>query len=654
VTEPARYARVVVDVRPVHLDRPFDYLVPDGVEVGLGQRVRVTFAGRRRNGWVVGTADRTDTDPKRIRALEQVQGEQTWFDESDLRWLEWAARRYGAPLADVLRHAFPARVAAVEAEARRWPDPSPHQPADRPPCPAQAWRPYAASALLKSASAVHEDGSGPAFWWRALVGDDWTAMLLDLVARTLAAGRTALVLVPDPASPLSEAALSFAAGDGADLRAQGSERDRFRAALRCRTGHARVAVGERSAVFAPLRDLGLIVVEDEANPAYKERRSPRHHAREIALARARMAGATCVLTGDLPSAHLWRLLEQDHVQRVTADRAIERDRAPRVDVADLSDPRPGRRRARFTDEAAHALSQTVRAGEHAVVVAARGGQGTALACRGCGTRRRCPVCDGSLRTARGGTPSPGDGAPPQDPPSPRWECAACGWDGPATACSECRDERTAPLAAGAGRLAQELSRSHPEADVVRMEGFDAPGPQRRPGLGVMTRGSVVDRPSWLGAEPAAIGVLPDADAMLNRPTLDAAEDALRLWFAVARWCHRLIVQTREPNHPAVQALVRWDPAGFWQREGERRAELRYPPAASLIRISAPADTADEVAGALRGALPADDDVLGPALDGEVLVKTDRLPRTLEALRPLHEDWDRSDRKVRIDVDPVTL
>jgi primosomal protein N' (replication factor Y) (superfamily II helicase) len=289
-----------------------------------------------------------------------------------------------------------------------------------------------------------------------------------------------------------------------------------------------------------------------------------------------------------------------------------------------------------------------------VVIAARGGQGTALACRGCGTRRRCPVCDGSLRGKRTPAPATNGEAPRAEPAPPRWECAACGWDGAPTPCTECRDERTAPLAAGAGRLAQELARSHPDADVVRMEGFDAPGPQRRPGVGVMTRGSVVDRPGWLGEEPAAVAVLPDADAMLNRPALDSSEDALRLWFAVARWCRRLIVQTREPNHPAVQALVRWDPAGFWQRERERRAELRYPPAASLIRVSSPPGSAAGVADALRRVLPEGDEVLGPGLDGEVLVKSDRLPATLEALRPLHEDWDRSDRKVRIDVDPVAF
>jgi primosomal protein N' (replication factor Y) (superfamily II helicase) len=644
-----RYARVAVLVAPDHLDRPFDYRVPPGAEVRVGQQVRVVFAGRRRLGWVVDVVDDTDADPARIRDLADVLGDVVWFDADDLRLYRWVADRWAGTLADVLRHALPERVAAVEGERRTWNAPIAVTPADRPACPATAWRPYAASALLRAAArgVPFTHAEAPAFWWRTLPGDDETAMALDLIGRCLAAGRSALVLVPDPASPLPEAALALAGpGAGADLRTQG--RARYRAFLRCRSGHARVAVGERGAAFAPLRDLGLVLVVDEASPAYKERRRPRHHARDVALARARMAGATCVVTGDLPSAALWRLLVDGHVTAVGVDRAVERARAPRIDVVDLGEPLA--RRARLAPRSARALSEAVRSGAAAVLVAARGGQGSALACRGCGHRLACPVCDGAVRA--GG--ADGEGS---------WRCPACGWDGPASACPVCGDERTAPLAAGAGRYAQELARAHPDAEVARMEGFDAPGPTRRPAIGVMTRGSVVVRPRWLGDTPPAAIVLPDADAMLRRPALDASEDALRLWFALARWAvHEggaraatVVLQTREPADAAVQALVRWDPAGFWEREAERRAELRFPPAASLIGLRAPVAEAAGVATALRAALATTDaDVLGPDPDGRLLVKTATLRAVLAALVPLRHAWALGDRRVRIDVDPVEL
>jgi primosomal protein N' (replication factor Y) (superfamily II helicase) len=612
------YARVVVEVAPAHLDRPFDYLVPDGWAVRGGQRVRVDFAGRRVTGWVVGVGEETDTDPARIRPLHQVQGEHTWFDEDDLRLYRWVADRYAATLADVLRHAMPERVAGAEhgfvldsthivAESNTNAD----------------WRSYDAERLLA--------GEAGAYWWRPLVGEDVVGLLLDLVVRTLAEGRGVLVLSPDPASALAEALVEWGA---VDLRVD-KPRARYEAFLRCRFGGARLAVGERGGVFAPLRSLGLILVEDEANPAYKERRAPRHNAREVALARARMAGAVCVLTGDLPSAQLWRLVEDGHVTRITGDRRLERERSPRVTVVDLSRPRA--RRTRFTDEASRALSGALEAGGAAVVLAARGGQGAALACRRCGERRACPRCDSSVRAV-------GDG----------WGCATCGWGGAPFACAGCGAEETAPLAAGAGRLAQELARSHRGAEVLRMEGFDAPGPTRRPAVAVMTRGSVVTRPAWLAGGHADVVVLPDADALLSRPGLEAAEDALRLWMAAGRWAPRVVVQTREPLDPAVQALVRWDPEGFWRREAGRRADLGFPPARSLVVLSTQPEDGLAVADDLRAAVPSADDVLGPDPKGGVLVKSAALRGTLGALTPLRHAWSKAGRRVRVDVDPTPI
>ena len=629
--EPApRYARVIVDVAPAHLDRPFDYLIADGQDAGVGSRVRVVFAGRRRPGWVVEVADSTDTDLDRIRPLAAVDGGEPWFDAEDLRLFRWVAQRYAGTLASVLRHALPKRVAAVEQEGV--PDVSP--PDDD--GPGFAWEGYDATPLLQSVAAGAVRGA-PAFWLQPLPGDDVAAIVDDLVRRCLQAGRTALVLGPDPASAAPAGALRAGGKATVDFRTS-SDRARYRAFRRCRSGVARVAVGERSAVFAPLRDLGLVVVDDEANAGYKERRSPRHWAREVGLGRARMAGATCVLIGDVPSANLWRLLRDGHVAPVEVDRGVQRGRAPRVDVVDLEDPKPGTRRARFAEPAARTLRTAVQSNGAAVVLASRGGQGSALVCRRCSRRLACPVCDGSLAVDRS---------------DEQWRCPACRWDGSPFACPHCGDVRFSPLAAGAGRLATELRRSHPDAEVVRMEGFDAPGPRSRPAIGVMTRGSVVARPDWLRGDHADLVVIPDADSFLGRPDFAAAEDALRLFFAAARWTPRVVIQTREPGHSAVQALVRWDAAGFWEAEEVRRQELRLPPAAPLVQLTCPDVAAGvAVAAELRAVLAAGDDILGPDLDGAVLVKAADLRGTLAALRPLREDWAKADRKVRIDVDPL--
>lgn len=641
----ARYARVVVEGAPAHLDRPFDYAVPDGVELGVGRRVRVVFNGRRATGWVAAISGTTDVDPARIREVAQVDGEATWFDADDLDLWRWVADRFAASLASVVRHALPKRVQAVESEAARWPPATPPVPSDRPPCAVTAWRPYDASALLRAtADASAAQGS----WWLRTPADaDEPALVADLVTRCLASGRSALICVPDPASPVAAAALDAAGSVGADWRSvpgrsAGAEaRARHRSFLRARAGLDRVVVGERAAVFAPVRDLGLIVVADEANPAHKERRAPRHHVREVALARAHMVGASGLVLGDLPSAALVELCDAGHVTEVAADRTTERDGAPRVDVVDLDAQRPGARSARFAEPTQRAISEVVRSGGAVVVLAARGGQGSALACRRCRERRRCVDCDGSLRVARAADELP-DG---------HWVCGACGWTGPPSACPECRSEAHSPLAAGAGRLATELASSFPAAEVVRMEGFDAPGPTRRPAIAVMTRGSVVGRPAWLGDERALV-VMGDADAFVNRPSVDATEDALRLAMATGRWASRIVVQTREPLHPALQALVRWDAHGWWARERVWRGDLGWPPALRLIAITAPDAVADEVGRSVRTQLTGEEVVLGPDQSGALLVKTPGLRGTLSALAPLRAAWAKDHARVRIDVDPV--
>lgn len=640
-----RYARVVVDVDPAHLDRPFDYRVPDGACVAVGNRVKVTFHGRRRAGWIVDFADHPEVDADKVRGLAPW-GDRAWFNDEDLRLFRWVARRYAAPLAHVLRHALPKRIAAVDRDATGWGPPAPMgamgtKGGQAPDGDAREWsvewKAYDAAKMLRAVGKSHAEAA-PAFWWRPLPDGDADRLTTELVRATLDAGRGVVLVAPDPRSPLVETMQATFGQVVGDHRSARADRTRYRAFVRGRTGHVQVAVGERSAVFAPVPALGLIVVDDEANPAWKERRSPRHHVREVALARARMANAVCVLRGDLPSAALWRLLEAGHVQRVEPGRGIERARRPRVDVVDLGSPRPGVRRARLSTLANRGLGQVVAANGRAVVLAARGGIGAALACTNCGRRRECPVCAGSLRPDRnvGGT----------------WECPGCGWSGQAFRCNGCHAERTAPLAAGAGRLAQELQKSHKSAQVVRMEGFDAPGPDRSPAIAVMTRGSVVDDPRWLAGQQASLVVAPDADGMLSRPSVDAAEDTLRLWFAVARLTGRMIVQTRDPGHHAVQALVRWDPCGFWDAESPRRAAFGFPPARSLVRIMAPPDQAMAVGDELRQALPSGDELLGPTPEGAWIVKTAELWATITPVYQLRQKWDRAGSGVRVDVDPV--
>ncbi len=599
--------------------------------------MQVTFAGKRVRGVVAELADETDVPASRLRELSRVLGPHAWMTEQDLDLVSWAAERYGGTRGDVARHALPDRRVKEErrAEEAGWFPPGRGQrptwdgDADVDPT---AWARYgdAGQALLEAVRA----GRG-ARYWRPLPDEDVAARVAELAGVCLAGGRDVLLLTPGPRSPIADA-VGAAFGDiVADVRGRGPGLV-HRGWLRARCGQARVVIGSRSVAFWPLERLGLAVVLDEANPAYKERRAPYHHAREVVLERARRTGAVALLHGLVPSAAAWAVMQERRVSPVVPRRDLERERAPAGAVDDAS------RRARFGDQALGALKAAVRAGQLGVVLASRRGEGTALACRECGRRLASPTCDSSMRHLD----------------RSRVGCDRCGWSSrPRPRCRRCGHDRFVPLAAGAAHLGEELRRTFPDVPVAVLEGYDQPVPEA-PAIVIMTRGSVFAEP------PGDVGavVTIDLDGQLRRPGLDAAEDALRLVMTAAAWTAgsrhhgppRVVVQTRSADHHAVRALVGWDPGGFWRDEAVERAPLRFPPVASAIRLEAPIGAGLDLAATL----PPDDQVLGP-LEGDdgraryLITTTDRVA-TVGALRTANAGWSKAGVDVRLDVDPVDV
>ena len=636
-------ARVAVDVGLAHLDRPFDFLVPEALAATAqpGVRVRVRFAGRLVDGYVVARAAASE-HTGRLAFLSKVVSPEPVLAPEVLRLAREIADRYAGKLADVLRLAVPPRHARVEAAA-------PAAPAEPPARPDPAgWARYDHGVALLDA--VHAGATVRAVW-SALPGPTWPDEVARLVVSALAGGRGALVVLPDHRDVTRvDAALTALAGQRAHvvLTAEPGPAERYRRWLRVRRGEVRAVIGTRAAMFAPVHDLGLALVWDDGDDLHAEPRAPYPHVRTVLSLRSTAEGACLVVGGLSRTAEGAALVRSGWARPVAAPREVVRRTAPAV-VADAGADHPsadGVGGARLPTAAWRTARQALENGPVLVQVP-RAGYLPGLACGSCRAPARCTVCRGPLG-------SPGGGGVP----SCRW-CAA-----PAArwACPSCDGTRLRATVVGSRRTAEELGRAFPRIPV-RTSGSSGDvlatvGPE--PALVVATP----------GAEPVAEGgyaaaLLLDGWALLSRPDLRAAEEALRRWTAAAALVRPApeggtVVVLAEASTPAVQALVRWDQPGFADRELGERAALRLPPDARMASLTGPPDA---LAGFLAAAaLPVEAEVLGPVPAGtdqeRFLVRAPGAAwrATVEALkaaagvRSAHKDAG----SVRLQVDPLEI
>ncbi len=635
-------ARVCVDTPLAHLDRPFDYLVPAELdETALpGVRVRVRFAGRLVDGWLLDRADRSD-HAGQLAWLERVVSAEPVLSPQIAALARTVADRCAGTMSDVLRLAVPPRHARTEAEPGV-------PPAAHPPRPETGgWGRYPRGAAFLDA--LHHGRAAHACW-QSLPGEDWPARLAEAAVTVAAAGRGALLVLPDHRDT-ARVHTAVAALAGADavvtLAAESGPAKRYRRWLAVRRGAVRIVVGTRAAAFAPVADLGLMVLWDDGDDLHVEPRAPYPHARLVLGQRAVLEGGALLVAGYARTAETQLSLETGWAHEIVAARDVVRACAPRVTAIGEDDTQlardPAARAARLPAVAFEAARAALSRDRPVLVQVPRRGYVPALACRQCRTAARCRRCAGPLALLTAG------------PATCRW----CGVVEAGYRCPACGASRLRATVIGARRTAEELGRAFPGV-VLRTSGGGEVLADVPPG-----RSLVIATP---GAEPLArygAALLLDAAAMLGRPDLRAAEEALRRWMAAAAMVEPAadggrVVVVAESSLAAVQALVRWDPAGHASAELAARTELGFPPAARMAALDgAPATLADLD-------LPAGTEMLGPVpVPGQpegarerLLVRVPRsrgaaLATALAALQA-----GRSARKLpeplRIELDPVDL
>ncbi|MFJ9948855.1 primosomal protein N' [Kitasatospora sp. NPDC091207] len=606
-------ARVVVDKGVLTIDKFFDYEVPAVMaqDARPGVRVRVRFGarvvrgqregGELHDGFIVERLEKSDF-PGPLAPLAQVLSPEPVLTPQLLRLCRTVADRYAGTLADVLQLAVPPRHAKAEAEPS--PPPRPLPPAPQP----GGWSRYPAGPEFLASLAA---GGQPRAVWTALPGPGWPYEIARAVAATLAGGRGALVVLPEGRSVARvDQALTELLGEGmhATLAADLGPRERYRRWLTVSRGAVRAAIGTRAAMFAPVHDLGLVVVWSDGDGSHSDPRSPHPHVREVALLRAAEEGAGVLLGGHAVTVEGAQLVSTGWARPLVADRETVRQVAPRVrTVTDQDQHRDAAAQAaRLPSVAWDAAREALASGGPVLIQVPRRGYVPRLSCGNCRAPARCRRCEGPLESTAADAP------------------LRCGWCGEGAAdwhCQECGSFRLRAQVIGARRTAEELGKAFPRIPV-RTSGRDAvlATVPAEPALVISTPGA---EPVVEGGSGYAAALLLDGWALLGRPDLRAGEETLRLWLTAAALVKPsteggTVVVVAEPTARPVQALVRWDPLGHAGLELEERAQLHFPPVSRMASVSgSPAAVAD-LLGLIR--LPSEADVLGPvpgpALRGE--------------------------------------
>jgi primosomal protein N' (replication factor Y) (superfamily II helicase) len=577
--------------------------VPDDLAADLrvGTIVRVPLHGRRVRGWVVDAAvEHPEAAPDRLRPLLAVVSAGPSAAVVELcRWASW---RWAGPVATFLRAASPPNRILPATEPER-------------------------------ETAVHPEGLGPAHPWR---GD-----ALIVLPPTLPADIPFLVasegstIVVDPSPPRAARLAAALRDEGREVVTVGSEHaaaPRTHGWDRARAG-ACVAIGGRTAVWAPVPDLTTVIVLDEADEALEEERAPTWNARDVAIERARREGATVRLVTPAPT-----------IDAVVAlgppTRPASATHWPRVDVVDQRDEEPGH--GMLSAALADALHRVLERGERAVCVLNRTGRARLLACNTCRELARCERCGATVQQRDDG-----------------FLCAHCDTERPLV-CLHCHGSRFRALRPGIGRVRDDLAALLPRASVSAV---DARAEHPVDGVTddvLIGTEAVLHR---LGPDDG-VGLVAylELDQELLAPRARAAEQALWLLVRGARLVGRpserrgrdvLLLQTRLPDHEVVRAAVESNPMLVVEAERARRTALGYPPFGGVAELSGAAEAVTAAGEALR--TQAGIVVLGPVDrptgGARALVQAASVAVLADALADPAVDAARALGRLRVDVDP---
>lgn len=582
----ASLAKVVF---PLAVDRIFTYFIPGELRVKIRQgcRVLVEFGKKTRIGFVVDLGN--DDISMKLKPVMEILEPEDFLDKGMVSFFKWIADYYSHPLGMVIKEAVPNKFykgLKLPEKKRKSKVSEPAVSRAKDAVVQDEMLTHAQNAsILKVRGFLDSMKFSPVLLW-GITGSGKTEVYVRSVSHCLKQGRSAIILAPEIALSLGVENVfkqRFGEGRVAVIHSGISESVRLREWLRIKNGEAGVVIGARSAIFAPLDNIGLIVVDEEHERTYKQDDRLHYNARDMALVRGRMHNAVILLGSATPSVQSFYHAKQGRYSLLTMDYRVKNAVLPRVEIIDMRVDRPKDSTRSISSPLKEAIEENLEHNDLTLLFLNRRGFAPVYLCSRCGTAMRCRHCDVALTLH-------------QD--KNILICHYCGYHVPIiSSCQQCGCMDLIPIGTGTQRLEHELAGYFPDASVVRIDSDVITSPKKMGDILSDIKEGRVD--ILIGTQILAKGHnfprltlagVVDADISLNMPDFRASETTFQLLCQVAGRSGRdgnpgrVIIQTGNPGHFGVVAASAQSYQDFFEKEICVRERLNYPPFSKLVQL----------------------------------------------------------------------